>query len=502
MVELETLKVIFESVGANKIVSDLTKIQSSIEKLNKSFEKNAESTKKYLNAYNDISKSQARLWDTISNNVNTHKKTIFKAYDKEIQKLEEIKKLRESIYSNGTGGSSTPDGFNGEKSGWKTGNLVSMILTGFKGIFNFRDFAEQKRQETYRRYNQEQLIGSRASNAVGYDIALTKYGAIRGEGLESLRNFSVGLGAATRGDISLLRTLGKWGIGGINPQDDPINVARAIAQRSKGLSKNERLAMYSEVGFTDAQAMAAEKGDWEMFKKAGSPLSISDTLRQASEKYAETSQSLVSALNELNSKIAPFSNALNGFIKVIPELTLAISTLAGSSTILNLFKKIPNILPGGTKTSKFSKIMQYGKRLMPFALAVGKRGLPIVAAASLGWGLVELKKELEHKNRIAGLSKPDLYYGHIDGIDSILKKTTGLKADNRSSWRVRWDDFWIRNLPDWMLSKENISLPYQAHNNYAQKQSNVINQTININGANAQEIGQEVANATKQAMAY
>lgn len=492
MVELETLKVIFESVGANKIVSDLTKIQSSIEKLNKSFEKNAESTKKYLNAYNDISKSQARLWETISNNVKTHTNIIFKAYDKEIQKLEEIKKLRESIYSSGTGGSSTPDSFNGEKTGWKTGNMVSMILTIFKGIFNFREFAEQKRQETYRRYNQEQLTGSRPNNAVGYDIALTKYGAIRGEGLESLRNFSVGLGAATRGDISLLRTLGKWGIGGINPQDDPMNVARAIAQRSKGLSKNERLAMYSEVGFTDAQAMAAEKGDWEMFKKAGSPLSISDKLRKASEKYAETSQLLMESLNKLNESISNFTPLIDKFIKIAPELALGFSFLKGFSTTIKSLSPLMNTSKSGM-----------------WALA-GKTLGSVFIGAVIGYFAAEFQKKATFELRKRGyLADSDLPLG----LDSLSDKITGLKGDNRNYWQRNWDNlkgaFWGLPFRWEELIPKNIELTSPSfpsfrypYNNYAQKQANVINQTININGANAQEIGQEVANATKQAMAY
>lgn len=492
MVELETLKVIFESIGANKIVSDLTKIQSSIEKLNKSFEKNAESTKKYLNAYNDISKSQARLWATISNNVKTHTNIIFKAYDKEIQKLEEIKKLRKSIYSSGTGRSSTPDIFNGEKTGWETGNMVSMILNIFKGIFNFREFAEQKRQETYRRYNQEQLNGSRANNAVGYDIALTKYGAIRGEGLESLRNFSVGLGAATRGDISLLRTLGKWGIGGINPQEDPMNVAKAIAQRSKGLSKNERLAMYSEVGFTDAQAMAAEKGDWEMFKKVGSPLSISEAVKQASESYAESSQKLIKALNKLNDWISNLTPLIDEFIKIAPELALGFSFLKGFSTTIKSLSPLMNTSKGGM-----------------WALA-GKTLGSVFIAAVIGYFASEFQKKATsvlHKNGY--ISNAD----NSSELNSAFGKISGLKGDNRNYWQRNWDNlkgtFWGLPFRWEELIPKKTELTYHSapsfgdlHNNYAQKQANVINQTININGSNAQEIGQEVANATKQAMAY
>ena len=379
-------------------------------------------------------------------------------------------------------------------------------------MFNVRNFAEQKRQETYIRYNQEQLTGSKASNAVGYDIALTKYGAVRGEGLESLRNFSVGLGAATRGDISLLRTLGKWGIGGINPQDDPLSVAKAIAQRARGLSKNERLAMYSEVGFTDAQAMAAEKGDWGMFKKSGSPLSIQDAVREATEEYSKTTQSLIQALSNLNETFSRVTPTLDKLVSYIPELTIAISSLVGTKAFFNNLK---SLIPGNTPLpSPVSSTPNGNKSIWKGMKNFGKNwGIPLllsgVNAAPYLMGMYALNETSENYR------KSQFELTDLD-LNSAGSKIDGIKSDNRGYWKRNWDN--LKNIwyglpfdsgtlvPDWIKNGDKSGGANQLQKNYQNiygvpQASNQINQTFYINGNNAEDIGNEISRILKNSLA-
>lgn len=531
MVEIDKLGVIFESKGAEKIIADLTNIQNKITELNKTFALGSEGLKKYQQAFDTIGKSQKGLWEKITREIKTYSKEITKSYDEEIEKLEKIKKLREEAYKGGSNNSAS-DGNSGYNNR-KNLDIVYSILSTVKFLTASRKTAEEKRQETLRRYNQENLIGSSSSRSVGYDIALSRYGGIRGEGLESLRNFSVGLGAATRGDISLLRTLGKWGIGGINPQDDPLNVAKAIAQRSKGLSKNERLALFADVGFTDAQAMAAEKGDWGMFQKSGNPISISEVVREASESYAKSTQTIVDTLDKFNSTIGPFTMMMDEFIEMMPELSIAIAALAGASPLLlGLFK-------GGAGSAWGSIGTALGATAGPIIGTAVKSSLALALGGYLGWSIAGWQKDIT-----SWLHKKN-YLLPKDGtsdIDSAAKKAETIKSEDRGYFKRNWYNIlgafqglpyqWDMLIPNSVknyynktgvnpfsegdnfnglmnhslfsnLGKTNsyYPIPTDLHTSSWLKPSNHI--TINIDGSkNAYEIGEEVIRVLEQTTGY
>ena len=490
MVEIDKLGVIFESKGAEKIIADLTNIQNKITELNKTFALGSEGLKKYQQAFDTIGKSQKGLWEKITREIKTYSKEITKSYDEEIEKLEKIKKLREEAYKGGSNNSNS-----GSNSDLESNNKWSKIAQGIallsKAFVNFRTITEEKRQETIRRFNQENLTGSQSSNAVGYDIALSKYGGIRGEGLEALRGFSVGLGAATRGDISLLRTLGKWGISGINPQDDPLNVAKAIAQRSKGLSKNERLAMYAEVGFTDAQAMAAEEGDWGMFSSKGKPISVSEVIRQASESYAETSQNLAIALSDLNTSIGKFTPSVDNFVNQIPILVAAIS---GFSTFIASLSNAGGMLFGGGKNNKIPK------NISPTTAAAGggllSRSPQILAAsvtAYLSYKFGEFIGEefLVPKDRFINTGKRGGLQGWVDSAYDVY-----------ASWKDKFLNVdWKNMFKTIDLNNVNPRYPYYPVNTQtSEKATNNI--TININSNNAYEAGEEIIRVLEQTTGY
>lgn len=359
---LDELQVVFSQKGGQGVLAQISKISQAIDMFVKKHSKgSADVLKNYQKILQEIEKKQDASFKNIGKKAQENNKNIISLYDAEIDKLEELKKAREEAY--GVGGSSnsqngSAEGFGNSGRG-KKGILGLLLSAAYlpRALDRINQMAEEARQMTFRRQNQEMLSGARsASNAVGYDIALGGYGGIRGEGLESLRSFSAQLGAATRGDVSLLQSLGKWGVSGVSPYDDPMDVIKKIAARARELSANERNAFFAEVGFTDAQASAALKGDFSIFGKKGMLTEVSADSRGSSETYATTVQETVANLDKLNQSLGIASNWYNKFIQQYPEAYNWVNAITGMlpdvASALSAIAAVKTLFGGGRTQNK------------------------------------------------------------------------------------------------------------------------------------------------------
>ena len=358
---LDELQVVFSQKGGQGVLAQISKISQAIDMFVKKHSKgSADVLKNYQKILQEIEKKQDASFKSIGKKAQENNKNIISLYDAEIDKLEELKKAREEAYgSNPQNGSA--EGFGNSGRG-KKGILGLLLSAAYlpRALNHINQMAEEARQMTFRRQNQEMLSGARsAPNAVGYDIALGGYGGIRGEGLESLRSFSAQLGAATRGDVSLLQTLGKWGVSGVSPYDDPMDVIKKIAARSRELSANERNAFFAEVGFTDAQASAALKGDFSIFAKKGMLTEVSADSRGSSETYATTVQETVANLDKLNQSLGIASNWYNKFIQQYPEAYNWVNAITGMlpdvASALSAMAAVKTLFGGGPSKNPIQK---------------------------------------------------------------------------------------------------------------------------------------------------
>ena len=327
---IDELQIVFSQKGAAGVLSQISKISAAIDNFVKKHSKgSADVLKKYEQTLKAVEKKQESGFKNIEKRAQESNKNILSLYDSEIDKLEKLKKAREEAYGV-SGGASAAGGLEGGAKGKGALGLLLTTLYLPRALNNANQKIEEIRQLTFRRQNQEMLSGSSsAKRAVGYDNALEAYGAVRGEGLESLRSFSARLGAATRGDVSLLQSLGKWGVSGVSPHDDPMDIVKKIAARSKELSANERNAFFAEVGFTDAQASAALKGDFSIFNKSGMLTEVSGASRNATETFATTVQETVAHLDKMNQSLGIASNWYNKLIQQFPETYNWVNAITG-----------------------------------------------------------------------------------------------------------------------------------------------------------------------------
>lgn len=332
---LEELQIVFSQKGGEGVLAQISKISTAIDAFIKKHSKgSADVLKNYQKVLQEIEKKQAVSFGNISKKAAESNRNVLSFYDAEIKKLDELRKAREEAYGSASGG--TGEGGGSITGGRGGGGLKTKLMAAFLPLYLFRFIdqintkEEADRQKTFIRQNQEMLSGTKSTAAaVGYDIGLSRYGGIRGEGLESLRSFSAQLGMATRGDVSFLQTLGRWGISGVSPYDDPMSVAKKIAARARELSPNEQNALFESVEFTNAQASAALKGDFSIFEKTGELTKVSDKVRDFSENFAETVQTLVANLDTVNQKIGENIDWYNELLKDYPNLANWIKKITG-----------------------------------------------------------------------------------------------------------------------------------------------------------------------------
>ena len=220
------------------------------------------------------------------------------------------------------------------------------------------------------------LAGGKRAEA--YDVALAKYGGTQGEGATAIRSTAAGLGGLRYGNTSFIQTAGRFGIGGLSPNDDPLTVRRKILSRLRSMPANEAMYAASQLGITDAELRGARDTGAALGGVSGRTrgLASSARARDIATRYAGTDLGS-ETLNEL----------MGGRIGAALEIggSLVGSAFGGAA----LYK----MLKGGI--NRAGKITPAAKSLLKMGAKIGGKGalkaIPFVgAAAGLGFGAYRL----------------------------------------------------------------------------------------------------------------
>lgn len=138
----------------------------------------------------------------------------------------------------------------------RAANVASSILKSPTYLYNAIKYFSDRTSKALRAEAADFLAGGKTAQE--YDVTLAKYGGGRGEGVSALRKTASSIGGLRYGDTSFIRTAGRFGIGGITPNDSPSVVRRKILDRLKTMPMNEAIYAASQLGISDAELRMAK----------------------------------------------------------------------------------------------------------------------------------------------------------------------------------------------------------------------------------------------------
>ena len=258
----------------------------------------------------------------------------------------------------------------------KASQVASTVLRTPQYVYNAMRILSARTESGVAQEAAYYLAGGKRAEA--YDVALARYGGAQGEGATAIRSTAAGLGGLRYGNTSFIQTAGRFGIGGLSPNDDPLTVRRKILSRLRNMPANEAMYAASQLGITDAELRGARDTGAALGGVSGRTrgLASSARARDIATRYAGTDLGS-ETLNEL----------MGGRIGAALEIggSLVGSTFGGAA----LYK----MLKGGI--NRAGKITPAAKSLLKMGAKIGGKGvlkaIPFVgAAAGLGFGAYRL----------------------------------------------------------------------------------------------------------------
>lgn len=291
--------------------------------------------------------------------------------------------------------------------------VAALALRTSSQVYRTMKFLSEKTTEGLQQEASYYLAGG--DKAQAYDISLGGYGGRHGEGASAIRNTAVSLGGLRYGDTGFIQAAGRFGIGGISPNDSPFDVRKKILSRLKNMPLNEALYAASQLGITDAELRKARDTGKSLggISSRDRELGSSNLRRDILTKYAAAGYG---------------SKRLNELIEGNPAALLEIAVELGIGSILGdaaisktlkglgkaagwAGKGISSLRTSATSGAAGGAISQVGKGLGKAAGAVGRAAtLPLLLLTpNIAGGGIESEWEARKRDEENWKNSPNIF---------------------------------------------------------------------------------------------
>lgn len=316
--------------------------------------------------------------------------------------------------------------------------------------------------------------------AQGMDFALQKFGGSMGEGISQVGNINAALGAMQFGDTGLMEVAGKFGVA-VNPMMSERDFFKTVANRAKGMTDRQQLAMFNAFGYSPAmQAMTREAittGDFDSVfdKYKEAPVYPSKENMQTVAGKVAAERSVFQAETDVASAMAPLQQFIDSVIAAEPALKMAkdvITSIAPMLAGLVGLKFFLNATRGAATTAATAAgsgaagaaagaAASGWRRIWAGAKNIGKRSLPWLGRAGkvagrvagpAGWALLGYEA-LDYARGVAEKTATQLNESYARSISDAERQVEWLKSSGLLGGEVKVifniDGKWSEtNLPD------------------------------------------------------